>query len=550
VPDEISARYGDLLTGSYDCVDRVVLNAYFSMAHNPGGFRVWWRRWHDGRDDELDNAHLMRMAGRFSRRVRGWAVANGVPVIDCKAGERKHLIAQEYLAQHPGTGPGVFMVIVARAPASTWEVQRSKGGQICNLAKKKSFVNHYSFHVLDPEWGHVTIKMAGHPPFGAQVILNGHEHVACLARAAGVAFAKEGNCFTAVADPAGLAQFADTLSQPAAVGRLGQVCDRWVYSACLCFGLDLADQESSRFVYDYAVYQVEYSRNLLFRSGAQMEATFDAIVDRTRRRLDVPALRTLFGTHRRPRTNRAELSPRVAAVTETPKYGLTIFKVHFGALTLKGYTKGEHVLRFEAVCHNTKALGTGRVLDRFPDIVARLTGMLERFCTTVDCVDVTFVPDGILDQLPQPSVIGKTRVGGIDLGKARTRTALAGVAALAAAPDGFSVADLAAKVNAISPRTGYTVRQAAYDLRKLRGHELVTKPGRSRRYHVPPRAARTITGLLVLRQHVIAPILAGLRSPRRGRRPAHWTAVDRDYDSIRTQMQNLFDDLAITTRAA
>ena len=393
-------------------------------------------------------------------------------------------------------------------------------------------------------------KDGGPPALWAQVILNGHEHVACASRAAGVAFAKEGNCFTAVADPAGLAQFADTLSQPAAIGRLGQVCDRWVYSACLCFGLDVADQERSRFVYGYAVYQVEYSRNLLFRSGAQMEATFDAIVDRTRSRLDVPALRTLFGTKQRPRTNRAELSPRVAAVTETPKYGLTIFKVHFGALTLKGYTKGEHVLRFEAVCHNTKALGTGRVLDRFPDIVARLAGMLERFCTTLDCVDVTFIPDGILDQLPQPSVTGRTHVGGIDLDKARTRTALAGVAALAAAPDGFSVADLAAKVNAISPRTGYTVRQAAYDLRKLRGHELVTKPGRSRRYHVPPQAARTITGLLVLREHVIAPILAGVRSPRRGRKPAHWTAVDRDYDSIRTQMQNLFDDLAITTRAA
>jgi hypothetical protein len=318
----------------------------------------------------------------------------------------------------------------------------------------------------------------------------------------------------------------------------------------LCFGLDVADQERSRSVYGYAAYQVEYSRTLSSRSGAQMEATFDAIVDRTRRRLDVPALRTLFGTPRRPRTNRAELSPRVAAVTEAPKYGLTIFKAHFGALTLKGYTKGEHVLRFGAACHNTKALGAGRVLDRFPGIVARLTGVLERFCTTLDCVDATFVPDGTLAQLPPPSVIGKARAGGIDLGTARTRTALAGGAALAAAPAGFSVADLAAKVNAISPRTGHTARQAAYDLRKPRGHELATKPGRSRRYHVPPRAARTITGLLVLPQAVIAPVLAGLRSPRRGRRPAHWTAVDRDYDSTRTQMQNLFDDLAITTRAA
>ena len=48
-----------------------MLNAYFTLGHNPGGFRVWWRRWHDYSDETLDNAHLMRMAGRFARRVRG-----------------------------------------------------------------------------------------------------------------------------------------------------------------------------------------------------------------------------------------------------------------------------------------------------------------------------------------------------------------------------------------------------------------------------------------------------------------------------------------------
>jgi hypothetical protein len=47
---------------------------------------------------------------------------------------------------------------------------------------------------MDPWWGRVTIKMSGHPPFPAQVILNGHEYVATVARAAGVGFAKEGNC--------------------------------------------------------------------------------------------------------------------------------------------------------------------------------------------------------------------------------------------------------------------------------------------------------------------------------------------------------------------
>jgi hypothetical protein len=176
MPDELTARYGDLLTGTYDCVDRIVLNAYSVLGHSPGGFRTWWRRW-QGNDVNLDNTHLMRLAGRFARRVRGWARANDVPVIDCKAGERKHLIAQERLDAGP-VPVGVFLILVARAPALVWKVTRSKGGVIVNLDKKREYVNHYSFHIMDPTWGHVTIKMSGHPPFGAQVILNGHDYVA------------------------------------------------------------------------------------------------------------------------------------------------------------------------------------------------------------------------------------------------------------------------------------------------------------------------------------------------------------------------------------
>jgi hypothetical protein len=546
--DEFSARYGDLLTGSYDCVDRIVLNAYYPLGHNPGGFRVWWRRLHDGNEEHLDDTHLMRMAGRFARRVKAWGAAHDVPVIFCGRGERKHRIAEEYLASHDTPGPGVFLVLVAKAPATVWQVRRS-ASVIGNIAKKTAFVNHYSFHIMDRQWGHVTIKMSGHPPFGAQIILNGHEYVAAQARAAGIGYSKDGNCFTAVADPAGLAQLADTLSQPAAIGRLSQVCDRWIYSACLCFGLDSQEVNRSGFRYAYSVYQLEYSRNLIFGNGARMQTLFDAVVDRTRSRLDVTKLRTLFGAYARPHRDRAGGPPRLAAVTETPVYDLTIFKVHFGRLTLKAYTKGEHVLRFEAIVHNTKELRCGRAIDKFGQIITRLAGMAERFCTALDCVDVAFVADGVLDELPAPSQIGATRVGGIDLNKPRARNAVSAVLALAASPDGFTVTRFAEKVRAMTGQDehDYTVRHAAYDLRKIRGKQLIDKPGRGRRYHVPPHAARTLAALLALRDQIVAPILAGVRSPRLGRKPACWTRVDRDYETLRIDMQTLFEHLGITT---
>ena len=541
--DEFSERYADLVTGSYDCVDRIVLNAYYSLGHNPGGFRTWWRSLH-GSDEQLDDTHLMRMAGRLARRVKAWGSANGVPVVFCKAGERKHVIAEDYLATHEITRPGVFLILVAKAPATVWKVKRSANGAITNLEKKTEYVNHYSFHLMDPDWGHVTIKMSGHPPFGAQIILNGHEYVACQARRAGIAFGKDGNCFTAVADPAGLAQVADALSQPAAVGRLGQVCDRWIYTGCLCFALDRDEQTRSGFGYAYSIYQVEYSRNLLFRVGAQMQQLFDRVVDRTRSRLDVPAVGTIFGAKARPHQDRSGAST-IEAVIETPRYDLTWFKVAFGRLAVKAYTKGEHVLRFEATAHNTKDLKIGRTLDKFPDIVARLADIAERFCTAVDCVDIGFITDQTLDELPRPSTIGAVRVGGIDLNKPRIHDLLCAVLALATAPGGFTVGQLAAKVGTMTGQTGYTVRQAAYDLRKLRGKRLVDKPGRSRRYQLPPDAARTIAALLTLRDHVIAPILAGVRSPRMGRKPNTWTAVDRDYEQIRTDMQVLFGHLGV-----
>jgi hypothetical protein len=79
-------------------------------------------------------------------------------------------------------------------------------------------------------------------------------------------------------------------------------------------------------------------------------------------------------------------------------------------------------------------------------------------------------------------------VGGIDLNKARMRSALAAVFALSATPEGFTVAALAARVQAMTGRTeaDYSVRQAAYDLRKLRGKDLVVKPGPTTFNPMPP----------------------------------------------------------------
>ena len=282
--DSFSQYYSELLDFSYDCVDRTVINAYFGRGHSAGGFRHWWNQL-EGSEQSLNNTHLMRMAGRFSRRVRGWASAHKTPLIDCRIGDRKHDTAEEYFPSDPNY-VGIFVVFVSKAIAPVWKVEHMGKGGI-HLEKKLPFINHYSFHIIDPEWGQVTIKMSGQPPFPAQIIFDGHEWVQRRAAKEQVKVTKEDNCFTATSQPQALNRIADSLNCPDSIGRLSEVCDRWIYSACLCFGLDLDDQKRTGFVYSYSTFQLEYSRNLVFVRGSDLDQVYQGLIDRSRTALDV-----------------------------------------------------------------------------------------------------------------------------------------------------------------------------------------------------------------------------------------------------------------------
>src|SRR5207247_4567829 len=59
-------------------------------------------------------------------------------------------------------------------------------------------------------------------------------------------------------------------------------------------------------------------------------------IDRTRARLTVKRLKTIFGFKGRPHRDRKDRAPRLEVVVETPQYDLTIFKLHFGNADSEG----------------------------------------------------------------------------------------------------------------------------------------------------------------------------------------------------------------------
>jgi len=549
--DDFSSYHATLLEGSYDCMDRLTINAFYPMGQTGGGIRLWWRDW-KGDEKGLSDAGMKAVAGDFARRLKAWCQKHRIPFIECHAGEQKHLLAESLLPKDRKFR-GLFAVFVGRAPAPVWEVKFNPQGQINNIRHRDPWphVQHYYFQIIDPEWGHLMIRMCGYPPFGAQVVLNGHEWVERQGWKNRQRFCKEGNCFVEGSDFKKVDAWSAQLLGPGLAKSLQAVCERWLYSSCLCFALPVEEQRRSRFGYKFSVWQIEYSRNLLFQDGAVMEEIYQKLIDRTRHPLDIKALKTLFGVrHRQPRRKQrpGRSEPEVSKeVEQVGPYNVTVFKVRWGNLVLKIYDKGQRVLRIEVKVLNTAALKAGKLLEKLPELLSRMQAMRVRFLAVVQAAHISFLDAGQFESWAQPTQRGNRRLAGLDMNKARNRAVVQAVIALASVPEGFTLEQLAAGVQ---ERLGcepaqYPTRRAAYDLAKVRGKGLVQRVKGRRAYQSQPKELRTLCAYLILREHIFKPLLAGVSKDTLHDSPNQLSPIDQHYLLLRQQMTKTFPLLGL-----
>jgi len=539
--DGFHEHYADELIGLYDCPDRLVFLAYNPLLQSGGGFRQFWRKLHDDDDSTLTTDSVASMAGDMMRRLNAYCGKNGIPLLEAASDDRKGEAAEAYIPKDPAF-TGLFLVQKSLAPAPVWHVERhGTKGYIYKLYRPKKWprVRIVFFHIMDPEWGHVTIRMCCHPPFGAMIILNGHERVRRLAEERGVEFRTDGNCFIEGSDFDAL----DTLGGKLAASAMDvqKVADRWIYSCCLCFGLSTALQEATGFRYDYSVFQMEYSRNYVFTRGSELDQIYQCLIDRTRRRLGLELLKTILGFKHRPHKR------PIIAITRScdakGEYDLTTLTITWGALKLKIYDKSGRLLRAEVTVNNAKALRCARSLPHIPEVMERLRAILDRFMNNVQSVNITFVGPDDLIRWAQPGRAGGHRTAGINLNNARVRTVLSLLPLLSTAPGGFSSADLQERVRANGGHRKYTIAMARYDLRKLRDKGLVRVPPHRRKYEVPAEMVAKVCAYFTINDEVIRPVLASCGRHRRGPKPQH--PIDAIRMRMRDDLVELFGELGI-----
>ena len=109
-----------------------------------------------------------------------------------------------------------------------------------------------------------------------------------------------------------------------------------------------------------------------------------------------------------------------------------------------------------------------------------------------------------------PSCKGNNRLAGINIAQPRMQDLLQCVIALSIQPNGYAAKDVAKRMQLIG-WDEYQPRHAAYDLRKLRGKNLVQKQG-ARKYTNTPQGIQTIIALLALIQNEFPKTFAILKN--------------------------------------
>src|SRR5271165_5184695 len=157
------------------------------------------------------------------------------------------------------------------------------------LAGQKSRFTHDYFYIRDEVLGPIVMRVATFFPFQATYYLNGHSFIEQELNRAKIGFRKSDNAFLAVDDVAALQAAADKLNPAIIRERL----DYWT----LILGPKFSAKERKRINLSrfYAISQIEYCRNLIFKRNFPIHKLFERSCDPGLLRLCADSISQIFG---------------------------------------------------------------------------------------------------------------------------------------------------------------------------------------------------------------------------------------------------------------
>jgi hypothetical protein len=486
------------------CLDRLYLNGYVAKLQTPGGVVYFF---HDHRGKPIVSPALFEPIGeKFRRDIKGWAQANGIPVITFKAGERKAEVMGPYLEAAAATGRSqVAAVGCAQEFQLVWTARkRATDPGACpqfSFTKEQRRVSVFYVYIFDEQMGPGFIKICSYFPYPVKVWVNGHEWAKRQAAAAGIGFTALSNGFATCEDPAALQQICDWFG----AGTVQVWFERWM--ARIPLPLDDADRDAG-YWWELSMRQVETSRTLVFDGDVHARAFFEALLCENMDLGRPENVELLF--RRGQRLGRPAAPPAFGGFrTAIDRYcHMVTINVFYKNSRVKQYLKDGVALRIETVINAPGDLGCNRQLGNLPELQAKARAINDRLLHTEVAGQGTVLVSPVIERITRPTVTGDGRKApALRFGDLRVQALAGAIAAMLFTVTGITNRSLRALMTGLLHRP-YSMNQASYDLARLARNGLI--------HRVPGRNRYTLTrdGLLFAHlytkvyDHVLRPLMA------------------------------------------
>jgi hypothetical protein len=490
----------------YHCFDRIVINGYLSFFTRE--INVAWFFRQVCQKPKVTKEVLTERTRAYQAWVAAYARNHRLPLEWAQKGERKEdLVRPRQRRMIRQNRFGVYYILQSMEQGWTFRVVAPRYAtddpNLQFVRQHRSRFTHYYFYILDEVAGPMVLRVGSFLPFQVTAYLNGHHFIERELLRRKIAFAKDDNRFLSVANVDALQKAADALDGPTLQKRI----DYWALilapkfspkERAACAGLHRL----------YAVSQIEYCRNFIFKSRWPIRSLFQRSCELGLCLLTADRVALLLGRARRQR-----IAGKWQNVLERLEHGQHVFRTYFKNSFLKQYQKASTFLRLELVCNNLKDFGLKKTLPHWQALRERFQHITDRFAhTQAEHLNVHGQLD-VVAALAKPVLQGQTKVAGIKLENTRLMRLLETF--LRGAGGHFrrwTAAQLRQQLlddYQIKPKD-YTIGQLRYDLRKLRVHGLIERVPKSHAYRFTDKGAKLSILLVQLRKRLYGPLGFGL----------------------------------------
>jgi hypothetical protein len=253
-------HYSSMYHGVLSCFDRVVFKGYLPVVRPEVLERLLG---HDGLLIKDFGRFVQQHSARILQHAQAMAQRTGRPMIYLQGRQRKEDLVQK-MVRGEGLREGLVCILRTVEPCSSFHLARGKGRPRLVSARRKCLT--FYFYFLDREMGLMHVRIQSWFPLTIQVCVNGHELLARKLDRHNIAYRKEGNAFTWIADMRRAQRFADRLVRIPWHRRLR----RFALQVNPLLGDVLKGMD-----YYWVTDQAEYATDVMFENPASLKPLYE-----------------------------------------------------------------------------------------------------------------------------------------------------------------------------------------------------------------------------------------------------------------------------------